>query len=312
MLFNQPGANGAAAGAGNGGAAPAGDIIDVTTESFMKDVMEESKRRPVLVDFWAPWCGPCKSLGPILEKVVTAAKGKVRLAKMNIDDHPVIPGKLGIQSIPTVYAFVDGQPVDGFMGALPEGQVKGFVERLTGGAAAGADVAEVLASAEAALAENDLAGAAEIFAAVLGEDPANLAALSGLVRTQVQAGALEQARATLASVPADKQNDPAVSAARAAVELAGQAAALGDLATLQAKVDLDPADHQSRFDLAVALNARGRREDALIHLLDIVKRDRAWNEDAARKQLLQLFEAWGPTDPLTLSGRKKLSAIMFA
>ncbi|MFG1418712.1 thioredoxin [Xanthobacter sp. V0B-10] len=311
MLFNQPGASGAAAGAGNGGAAPAGDIIDVTTESFMKDVMEESKRRPVLVDFWAPWCGPCKSLGPLLEKVVKAAKGKVRLAKMNIDDHPVIPGKLGIQSIPTVYAFVNGQPVDGFMGALPEGQVKDFVDRLTGGDE-GDNLAEVLASAEAALAENDLAGAAEIFAAVLGEDPANLAALSGLVRTQVQAGALEQAKATLATVPADKAGDPAISAARAAVELAEQAASLGDLATLQAKVDLDPADHQSRFELALALNARGRREDALIHLLDIVKRDRAWNEDAARKQLLQLFEAWGPTDPLTLSGRKKLSAIMFA
>ncbi|MFG1294580.1 MULTISPECIES: thioredoxin [Xanthobacter] len=314
MLFNQPGANGAAAGAGNGGAAPAGDIIDVTTESFMKDVMEESKHRPVLVDFWAPWCGPCKSLGPILEKVVKAAKGKVRLAKMNIDEHPVIPGKLGIQSIPTVYAFVGGQPVDGFMGALPEGQVKGFIERLLsgGGGAEGADVAEVLASGEAALAQNDLAGAAEIFAAVLGEDPANLAALSGLVRTQVQAGALEQAKATLASVPADKQNDPAISAARAAVELAEQAAALGDLATLEAKVDIDPADYQSRFDLALALHARGRREDAMVHLLDIVKRDRAWNEDAARKQLLQLFEAWGPTDPLTLTGRKKLSAIMFA
>ncbi|MFG1431237.1 thioredoxin [Xanthobacter sp. V2C-8] len=311
MLFNQPGASGAAAGAGNGGAAPAGDIIDVTTESFMKDVMEESKRRPVLVDFWAPWCGPCKSLGPLLEKVVKAAKGKVRLAKMNIDDHPIIPGKLGIQSIPTVYAFVNGQPVDGFMGALPEGQVKDFVDRLTGGDE-GDNLAEVLASAEAALAENDLAGAAEIFAAVLGEDPANLAALSGLVRTQVQAGALEQAKATLATVPADKAGDPAISAARAAVELAEQAASLGDLATLQAKVDLDPADHQSRFELALALNARGRREDALIHLLDIVKRDRAWNEDAARKQLLQLFEAWGPTDPLTLSGRKKLSAIMFA
>ncbi|MFG1402429.1 thioredoxin [Xanthobacter sediminis] len=311
MLFNQPGASGAAAGTGNGGAAPAGDIIDVTTESFMKDVMEESKHRPVLVDFWAPWCGPCKSLGPLLEKVVKAAKGKVRLAKMNIDDHPIIPGKLGIQSIPTVYAFVNGQPVDGFMGALPEGQVKDFVDRLTGGDE-GDNLAEVLASAEAALAENDLAGAAEIFAAVLGEDPANLAALSGLVRTQVQAGALEQAKATLATVPADKAGDPAISAARAAVELAEQAASLGDLATLEAKVDVDPTDHQSRFELALALNARGRREDALIHLLDIVKRDRAWNEDAARKQLLQLFEAWGPTDPLTLSGRKKLSAIMFA
>jgi len=316
MLFNQPGAKGASTGAAAGNGASGGDIIDVTTETFLKDVMEESKRRPVLVDFWAPWCGPCKTLGPVLEKVVKAAGGKVRLAKMNIDDHPVIPGKLGIQSIPTVYAFSGGQPVDGFMGALPEGQVKGFVERLLaaagGGADPAADIAEVLASAEAALAENDLAGAAEIFAAVLGEDPANLAALTGLVRTQVQAGALDQAKATLASVPADKQSDPLVSAARAALELAEQAAALGDLATLKAKVDIDASDHQSRYDLAIALNARGRREDALIHLLDIVKRDRAWNEDAARKQLLQLFEAWGPTDPLTVSGRKKLSAIMFS
>lgn len=318
MLFNQPGAAGVPSGngaAGNSAAAAGGDIIDVTTESFLKDVMEESKRRPVLVDFWAPWCGPCKSLGPILEKVVTAAKGKVRLAKMNIDDHPVIPGKLGIQSIPTVYAFVGGQPVDGFMGALPEGQVKGFVERLlagAGGAEAGPDLGEMLAMAEAALAEKNPSGAAEVFAAVLSQDPENLAALSGLVRSQVAAGAVEQAKAILASVPPEKQNDAAISAARAAVELAEQAAALGDLATLEAKVDVDPGDHQSRFDLALALNGRDRREDALIHLLDIVKRDRAWNEDAARKQLLQFFEAWGPADPLTLKGRKKLSAIMFA
>ncbi|MGR7995892.1 MULTISPECIES: thioredoxin family protein [unclassified Xanthobacter] len=318
MLFNQPGAAGVPLGngaAGQAAAAPSGDIIDVTTESFMTDVMEESKRRPVLVDFWAPWCGPCKSLGPVLEKVVAAAKGKVRLAKLNIDDHPVIPGKLGIQSVPTVYAFVGGQPVDGFMGALPESQVKGFVDRLlagAGGAAAGPDLGEMLAMGEAALAEKNLTGAAEVFAAVLGQDPENLPALSGLVRSQVAAGALEQAKAILASVPAEKQNDPAISAARAAVDLAEQAAALGDLATLEAKVDVDPADHQSRFDLALALNGRGRREEALIHLLDIVKRDRAWNEDAARKQLLQFFEAWGPADPLTLKGRKKLSAIMFA
>ncbi|MFG1291679.1 thioredoxin [Xanthobacter versatilis] len=313
MLLNQAGAKGAAGagastGAGNGAAG--GDIIDTTTQTFMAEVMEESKRRPVLVDFWAPWCGPCKTLTPVIEKVVKAAKGKVRLAKLNIDDHPVIPGKLGIQSVPTVYAFVNGQPVDGFQGALPEGQVKAFIDRLIGPADDGLE--EALAAADAALAQGDLTAAAEIFVGVLGEEPDNLKALTGLVRTQVAAGALEQAKATLAMVPADKQNDALVNAARAALDVAEQAAALGDLATLEARLDLDPADHQARFDLALALNGKGRREQALIHLLDIVKRDRAWNEDAARKQLVQLFEAWGPTDPLTLSGRKKLSAIMFA
>ena len=308
MLLNQAGATGAKPAAGSDSAG--GDIIDTTTQTFMAEVMEESKRRPVLVDFWAPWCGPCKTLTPVIEKVVKAAKGKVRLAKLNIDDHPVIPGKLGIQSVPTVYAFVNGQPVDGFMGALPEGQVKAFIDRLLGPGTDGLE--EALAAAEGALADGDLTAAAEIFAGVLGEEPDNLKALAGLVRTQVAAGALEQAKATLALAPADKANDPSIAAARAALDVAEQAASLGDLATLQAKLDLDPADHQARFDLALGLNAKGRREDALIHLLDIVKRDRSWNEDAARKQLVQLFEAWGPTDPLTLSGRKKLSAIMFA
>ncbi len=302
MMLNQAGASGAADEA----------VIDTTTETFIADVMEESKHRPVLVDFWAPWCGPCKTLGPTLEKVVKATKGRVRLVKMNIDDHPLIPGKLGIQSIPTVYAFVNGQPVDGFMGALPEGQLKAFIDRLPGAADPEAGMDEVLASGEAALAEGDLATAAEIFAAVLEEEADNLKALTGMVRTQVAAGTLEAARATLQLAPAAKAADPLVSAARAALEVAEQAASLGDLATLAAKVDLDPADHGSRFDLALGLAGKGRKEEALVHLLDIVKRDRAWNEDAARKQLVQFFEAWGPADPLTVSGRKKLSAIMFS
>ncbi len=306
MLFNQPGAN----GAGHNGAG-ADAIIDVTTENFMKEVLEESRTRPVLVDFWAPWCGPCKTLGPVLEKVVKATKGQVRMVKMNIDEQPAIAGQLGIKSIPTVYAFVNGQPVDGFMGALPEGQIKSFVERLVGDSGEG-DMTEVLASGEAALVEGDLAGAAEVFAAVLEVEPDNLAALSGLVRTQVKAGAFEEARAILSSVPADKQNDSAITAARAALELAEQAESLGDVATLAAKVDLNPEDHQARYELAIALNAHGRREDALTHLLDIVKRDRTWNEDAARKQIIQFFEAWGSADPLTQSGRRKLSAILFA
>ncbi|MGQ3672160.1 thioredoxin [Xanthobacter sp. TB0136] len=306
MLFNQPGANGA--GPNGAGAEP---VIDVTTENFMKEVLEESRTRPVLVDFWAPWCGPCKTLGPVLEKVVAATKGKVRMVKMNIDEQPAIAGQLGIKSIPTVYAFVNGQPVDGFMGALPEGQIKSFVDRLTGGDA-GDNLAEVLESGEAALAEGDLAGAAEVFAAVLEVEPDNLAALSGLVRTQVQAGALEEARGILASVPADRQNDSAIGAARAALELAEQAASLGDVNALAAGVDQNPQDHQARYDLAIALNAHGKREEALNHLLHIVQHDRDWNEDAARKQIIQFFEAWGSADPLTQSGRRKLSAILFA
>ncbi|MEP9376639.1 thioredoxin [Aquabacter sp. CN5-332] len=304
MLLNQ--------GEVNGTVADADDlVIDTTTQTFMADVIEESRRRPVLVDFWAPWCGPCKTLGPVIEKAVKAAKGKVKLAKMNIDEHPAIAGRLGIQSIPAVYAFVNGQPVDGFMGALPEGQVKSFIERLLGGAV-DADVAEILAAGEQALTEGDAPGAAEIFAHVLAEEPENLKALGGLVRAQVLGGALEQAKATLAMVPPGKENDTAVSAARAALELAEQAASLGDIAPLEAAIAADPADHQARFDLALALNARNKRDLALQHLLDIVKRDRAWNEDGARKQLLQFFEAWGPTDPHTVAGRRKLSTILFS
>ncbi|WP_127091373.1 thioredoxin [Aquabacter cavernae] len=304
MLLNQ----GDTQGATSGGSA---DIIDTTTQTFMADVIEESRSRPVLVDFWAPWCGPCKTLGPVIEKAVKAAKGKVKLAKMNIDDHPAIAGRLGIQSIPAVYAFVNGQPVDGFMGALPESQVAAFIERLTGGAA-DADMAEVLAAAEQALAEGDAPGAAEVFAHVLAEEPDNLKALGGLVRAQILGGALEQAKATLDMVPAGKEGDAAIAAARAALELAEQAASLGDIAPLEAAVAADPADFQARFDLALAYNARNKRDVALQHLLDIVRRDRAWNEDGARKQLLQLFEAWGPTDPHTVAGRKKLSTILFS
>ncbi len=305
MLLNQ-------AGDVNGTTAGADDlVIDTTTQTFMVDVIEESRRRPVLVDFWAPWCGPCKTLGPIIEKAVKSAKGKVKLAKMNIDEHPAIAGRLGIQSIPAVYAFVNGQPVDGFTGALPEGQVKAFIERLLGGAV-DADVAEILAAAEQALTEGDAPGAAEIFAHVLGAEPENLKAFGGLVRAQVLGGALEEAKATLDMVPAGKENDPAISAARAALDLAEQAASLGDMAPLEAAVAADPADHQARFDLALALNAKNQRDQALQHLLEIVKRDRTWDEDGARKQLVQFFEAWGPTDPHTVGGRRKLSTILFS
>jgi putative thioredoxin len=281
----------------------------------MQDVIEESKKRPVLVDFWAPWCGPCKTLTPILEKAVRAAKGKVKLVKMNIDEHPQIPGQLGIQSIPTVFAFSNGQPLDGFLGALPEGQVNAFIERVlgkAGGGAPDADVAEMLKAADGLLAEGDAAGAAELFAHVLAQDSANLRAIAGLARAHLAAGNIEPARQTLGLVPKGKENDPAVSAARAALDLAVQAATLGDIAPLEAKLAANPADHQARFDLAVALNAKGQRGAALDHLIEIVRRDRKWNDDGARKQLVQFFEAWGPTDEKTVEGRRRLSSILFA
>ena len=292
-------------------AAPAEGLIrDTTTKDFVKDVLEESKTQPVLVDFWAPWCGPCKQLTPIIEKAVTAFKGKVKLVKMNIDDHPQVAGQLGIQSIPAVIAFDKGQPVDGFMGALPESQVNAFIEKLVG-AKAGADLAVVVAEGDAMLAEGNLEAAAEIYAQVLGAEPNHLGALGGLARAAVAAGDLAQAKAVLEAVPADKLNDKAIAAARAALEVAEQAADLGPVQELEAKVAANPADHQARFDLAVALNGAGKREEATDHLLEIFKRDRAWNDDGARKQLVQFFEAWGPMDEATLAGRRKLSSLLF-
>jgi putative thioredoxin len=287
-------------------------VTDTTTQGFVNDVIEASKQQPVLVDFWAPWCGPCKQLTPILEKVVRAAKGKVKLVKMNIDEHPAIPGQMGIQSIPAVIAFSNGQPVDGFMGALPESQVTGFIERVLKEPLAGDGGPDLLKDAEAALAQGDAAGAAGLYAQILAKEPDNVAALAGLVRSYVATGALDQAKQTLALIPEAKQNDPAVGAARAALELAEQAKAVGPIGELEQKVAANPADHQARFDLAVALNAKGKREEAADHLLSIVKRDRKWNDDAARKQLVQLFDAWGFADPAAVEGRKKLSSILFS
>jgi putative thioredoxin len=288
-----------------------GFIKDTTTQTFVKDVIEESKRQPVLVDFWAPWCGPCKQLTPILEKTVKAAKGKVKLVKMNIDEHPAIPGQMGIQSIPAVIAFANGQPADGFMGALPESQVVAFLERLTKDRIGG-EAKDLLKAADTALAEGDAAGAAELYSQLLAEDPENVPALAGLVRCQVETGALDQAKQTFDMIPEAKRNDAAVAAARAALELAEQAKSLGPVTELEQKVAANPLDHQARFDLALALNGKGQRHDALEHLIAIVKRDRKWNDDGARKQLVQFFDAWGPTDEATIEGRKKLSSILFA
>jgi putative thioredoxin len=296
-----------------GGAAPAADglVKETTTQAFMKDVIEESKRQPVLVDFWAEWCGPCKQLTPIIEKAVRAAKGKVKLAKMDIDKHPAIPGQMGIQSIPAVIAFVNGQPVDGFMGALPEGQVNDFIARITKDKLGG-EAQDLLKSADAALAEGRADEAIELYGALLQEEPANVPALAGLARALIETGEIDEAKHVLSQVPEAKRNDSAVSAAQAALDVAEQAQSAGPVGELEQKVAANPLDHQSRFDLAVALNAAGQREQAADHLLAIVKKDRKWNEDGARKQLVQFFEAWGPTDEATVSGRRKLSSILFS
>jgi putative thioredoxin len=292
-------------------AAPDGLVKDTTTAAFRQDVIQESMKQPVLVDFWAPWCGPCKQLTPVIEKAVKAAGGKVKLVKMDIDQHPQIPGQLGIQSIPAVIAFSKGQPVDGFMGALPESQVKGFIERLVG--PAGPSMAEdLLAEADARAAKGDAAGAAELYAAVLAQEPENVAAIAALAKLHLDLDDLEGAKRFLAMVPQGKENDPAVAGARAAIELAEQAASLGDVADLQRRVEADPKDHQARFDLALALNARGKREEAIDHLIEIVRRERGWNDEAARRQLVQLFEAWGPTDDMTVLGRRRLSSVLFS
>jgi len=299
--------NGSEAAAG----AADGLIKETTTQTFMQDVVEESKRQPVLIDFWAPWCGPCRQLTPALEKAVRNAKGRVKLVKMNIDEHPAIPGQMGIQSIPAVIAFIDGKPADGFMGALPEGQVAAFIDRIT--KTEGADeTTDILATAEDALVNGDAASAASLFAQILSQDSGNITALAGLTRCYIETGAIEQAKQTLALVPDAHQNDSAVKAARAMLELAEQAATLGPIAELEQKVAANPADHQARFDLALALNGAGRRLEAADHLLVIVKRDRKWNDDGARKQLVQFFDAWGAMDEATLEGRKRLSSVLFA
>jgi putative thioredoxin len=296
----------------NGGTTAAADVVkETTTQAFMKDVIEESRRQPVLVDFWASWCGPCKQLTPILEKAVKAAKGKVKLAKMDIDKYPEIPGQMGIQSIPAVIAFANGQPVDGFMGALPESQVVAFLERVTK-SKIGGEEKDLLKAADEALAAGNAAEAANIFGQLLKEDSGNVAALAGLARCYVVTGNIEQAKKTLAMVPEGKQNDAAVAAARAALELAEQAKSVGPIDELERKIAANPLDHQARFDLAAALNAKGKRNEAAEQLLAIVKRDRKWNEDGARKQLVQFFEAWGPTDAATVEGRKRLSSILFS
>ena len=289
-----------------------GELIkDSSTAGFVKDVIEASRAVPVLVDFWAPWCGPCKQLTPVLEKVVRALKGRVKLVKINIDENPAIAGQLRVQSIPTVYAFRDGRPLDGFMGVQPESAIKAFIDRLLVDSGA-EEAAAALESAEAALAANDLQGAAEIYAAILQDEPQNVAALAGLAQCYLKSGDTARAEQTIALVPPDKKDSAPVASVRAALELARNAAKAGDVKKLEAKVAAAPSDHQSRIDYALALAAAGRKSEALDQLLEAVRRDRKWNEEAARKQLVQLFDAWGPKDAATLEGRRRLSSILFS
>jgi len=291
--------------------APAGDIIkDATDASFMADVIEASKTTPVIVDFWATWCGPCRQLGPALEKAVAAAKGAVKLVKIDIDKNPAYAGQLRVQSIPAVFAFVDGRPVDGFMGALPDSQVKQFVDRLAKqGGGGGSPIDQLLDMARESLELGDLGGAAQAYAQVLQAEPQNVKALGGLARLYQQSGDLERAREILEMAPADAK-DPDLDGVRAALALAAEAPS--ETAAFEQRIAADPNDHEARFELAKALAAGGFMAEAVDHLLEIVARDRAWNDEAARKQLLTVFEAAGPMSEVAKQGRRKLSSILFS
>ncbi|OQM77220.1 thioredoxin [Manganibacter manganicus] len=303
------------AGSAPTNAAPAsmpGDLIkDTTTAGFAADVIQESRRQPVLVDFWAPWCGPCRQLTPLLEKAVLAAGGKVKLVKMNIDEHPSIAGQLGVQSIPAVFAFKDGQPVDGFMGAVPESQITEFIGKL-GGDDAGQQIAEALTAAAQASEAGDSSTAANIYGSILQQAPETVEAIAGLAGVLFDGGDMAQAEAVLATVPEASKDAVPVAAIRARMALAAQAAALGDPAEFERRLMQDPKDHDARFGLAMIQNSAGERGKAADNLLEIVKVDRGWRDDGARTQLLQFFESWGAGDEATLAARRKLSSLLFS
>jgi putative thioredoxin len=302
---------------GNGAVASAGDnpyVKDSNIENFAADVLQASQEVPVIVDFWAPWCGPCKTLGPLLESAVAAAKGAVRLVKINIDENPEIAQQLRIQSIPTVYAFKNGQPVDGFMGAIPESQVKIFIQNLTGDSGNESDIEGALTLAAQTVETGDISAAAQVYGQILQEEPGHPKAVAGLARCYLISGDLERARQTLGLVRPDGAADEAIRSVEAELALKEKASEAdnSETANLLARVDANPGDHQARYDLALVLDAAGDREGAIDHLLDIVKRDRKWNEEAARKHLLTLFEAMGPSDPRTVDARRRLSTILFS
>jgi putative thioredoxin len=291
-------------------------VKDSGLATFAADVLEASREVPVIVDFWAPWCGPCKTLGPALEKAVKDAKDAVRMVKVNIDENPEIAQQLRIQSIPTVYAFRDGQPVDGFMGAIPDSQVKAFVAQLAGGGGHGhggpEHAAEVLAIADEALAAGDIGAAAQAYGHVLQDEPGHPKAVAGLACCYLKSGDLDRAKATLQLVRPDGAGDEAIRAVEAELKLRENAPPPSATQALQDRLTADPTDHQARYDLALALDAVGDRERALDQLLEIVRRDRKWNEEAARKHIVTLFEAMGFADPRTVEARRKLSSILFS
>ena len=303
------------AAASYGAAAPAGGLVkDTTTASFAQDVLEESRHQPVLVDFWAPWCGPCKQLQPIIEKVVTEAAGRVKLVKLNIDDHPSIPGQLGIQSIPAVVAFVGGRPVDGFMGAVPESQVRAFIDTIAGPAGADekAEIEAILAEAKALFDAGDLGGAADLYGAILQADPENATALAGMADCMIAAGQHDNARQALSNLPETVAGDPAIVAVLTKLDQIEEARKLGDPSALEAALAANPDDHDARMKLAKIRNVEGDREAAADHLLTIMRRDRTFEDDGARRELLQFFDVWGAKDPATISARRRLSSILFS
>lgn len=291
---------------------PADDAVkDTTDQRFMADVIEASRETPVVVDFWAPWCGPCKQLGPMLEQAVKATRGAVKMVKVNVDENQMIAGQLQVQSIPAVYAFYQGQPVDGFMGAVPGSEVKAFVDRLAAmGGGGGLD--QALDAADQMLEAGQIADAEQTYAAVLGEEKENVRALAGIVKAALAAGDAGRARTALDAIPEALAADPAIAAVRSAVELAEQSEGAGEVAELRARLEADPADHQARYDLAVALIAANDSAGAIDELLELFRRDREWNDGAAKEQLMKLFDTLGPKDPAAKSGRRRLSSMIFA
>ena len=294
-----------------GTAQPASYIKDTTSAGFRTDVISESTKQPVLVDFWAPWCEPCKQMTPLLERQVNAAQGRVKLVKMNIDEHPQIAGQLGVKSLPAVIAFHKGKPVDGFTGAVPESHIKAFIDKIAG-PNANDPIKAAIVEAKAYEETGDVSSAAELYAAILAEEPDNASCLAGLARIYIAMNELEQANQLLASMTPQLEKNPEIISVKAKLKLKEQAGKLGDVDALIASIDADPDNHTKRFDLSLVLAAHGRHEEAVDHLISIMRKERLWNDEAARKQLLQFFEAWGAMHPASIAGRRKLSSVLFS